>query len=399
MLTATDKEADSMRLDARRDSFDELDRAIELAEPIKRAQGDIESGGEIPHDLITSIKEAGLFRLLLDRSLGGASRSLTQFIRVVETIAEADGSAGWCVGQGGVYPNIALYLSDCLAQSIWVEKPSAVVATGTPNDCRAVKHDDHYTLSGRWRFASGIMHADWLAAMSPAEADDGSPLPYGMFLFRRDEADVRDGWNVRGMRGTGSREYRLENQKIPLDHAIRVTDFSSRDGPSTGLPNHLLFATAFGSVGIGIARRALDEFAGLALGKTPTFTNKKLLDDDLVHVGLGQAEARWGATRAFLLDVGEACEHVFDQRGEVDESLKQRLRLAATHAMRQSAKVVDQVYELSGSDVIFDDHPIHRCFQDIHTLTQQIQGRPSHYRAVGRSILDLDPDPAMNSRR
>ena len=387
-----------MRLDARRDSFIELERAIALSPAIRSAQGAIEADGEIPRDLITSIKDAGLFRVLLDRSLGGAHRHVPQFIRVVETIAQADGSTGWCVGQGSVYPNIALTLDPRLASAIWEEKPSSVVATGTPTNCHATKHDDHYRLSGRWRFASGIMHADWLAAMSPAVAANGTPLPFGMFLFRRDEADVRHGWNVRGMRGTGSREYHLQDHRIPLDHAIPVTSFTSHDGPSTGLPNSLLFATAFGSVGIGIARRALDEFVGLAQGKTPTFTNKKLLDDDLVHVGLGQAEARWGATRAFLFDVAEACEHAYRSDGIVDESLRHRLRLASTHAMRQSAEVVDQIYELSGSDVIFDDHPIHRCFQDIHTLTQQIQGRPSHYRAVGRAILGLDPDPSQNAR-
>ena len=388
-----------MRLDGKRGSFDLLDRARSLQAPIRAAQPDIEKSGELPVPLATAIKQAGLFRTLLPESLGGFHSTLPEFIRMVEAIADADGSCGWCVGQGAVFPNIGLTLDTDLAQSIWVDNPSAVVATGTPHGCRAVRDGDVYRLTGRWRFASGIMHADWLAAMSPAEDMDGSALPFSMLLFPRDEARLGEGWNVRGMHGTGSREYTLDEHIVPAERVIPVTHFTAHDGPSTGLPNHLLFACAFGSVGIGVARRTIDEFMGLAQGKTPAFTNKKLLDDDLVHTGLAQAEARWGTIRAFLLEVAEECTHAYGESAAVPEALKQRLRLAATHAMRQSAKVVDQIYELSGTDVIFDNHPIQRCFQDIHTLTQQIQGRPSHYRAVGRFLLGLDPDPAMNNRK
>ena len=39
----------------------------------------------------------------------------------------------------------------------------------------------------------------------------------------------------------------------------------------------------------------------------------------------------------------------------------------------------------------FDDHPIQRCFQDVHALTQQVQGRTAHFKAVGRAKLGLDP--------
>ncbi|NIP14252.1 MAG: hypothetical protein GWM88_05785 [Pseudomonadales bacterium] len=63
------------------------------------------------------------------------------------------------------------------------------------------------------------------------------------------------------------------------------------------------------------------------------------------------------------------------------------MRLAATNAMRRSADVVDRVYAMAGTDCIFDDHPLQRCFQDIHALTQQVQGRASYFRSVGRVML------------
>ena len=59
--------------------------------------------------------------------------------------------------------------------------------------------------------------------------------------------------------------------------------------------------------------------------------------------------------------------------------------------MQRSADVVDQIYSLAGTDAMFDDHPIQRCFQDIHALTQQVQARTAHYRTAGRVLLGLDP--------
>ena len=193
------------------------------------------------------------------------------------------------------------------------------------------------------------------------------------------------------MRGTGSREYTLNDCQVPTTHTISWNEWGEYRGESTGLPTQLLFAAGFGSVGLGIARRAMDSFIDLARGKTPVFANKKLLEDEMVQVGVAQAEAAWRSTRAFLLETAQECAHVHQAGGLPGRDLRTRLRLASTHAMRRSGDVVDQVYAMAGSDSIFDDHPLQRCFQDVHALTQQAQARPAHYRTVGRVLLGLEP--------
>ena len=67
------------------------------------------------------------------------------------------------------------------------------------------------------------------------------------------------------------------------------------------------------------------------------------------------------------------------------------LRLAGTHAIRQSAEVLDIAYNLSGSTSIFADRAIQRRFQDIHVITQQVQGREAHYETAGQFFLGLEP--------
>ena len=164
---------------------------------------------------------------------------------------------------------------------------------------------------------------------------------------------------------------------------------------ATGLPNGLLFASSFGSVGLGIARHAIDALVDLAQDKVPAFGNRKLLDDEMVHVGLAHSEARWQGARAFLLEMAEECEYQRARNGQPNGPVRTRLRLAATSAMRTSGEVVDKIYELAGSDGIFDDHPIYRCFQDIHAVMQQIQARPAHYRSVGRALIGVDSEESV----
>jgi alkylation response protein AidB-like acyl-CoA dehydrogenase len=388
-------EGERVWIDERHGTFDELDTARRLAEAVRLCQPQIFDDRELPSTLVAQLTEGGLFRLLLPTHLGGSQLPLPKFIRCVEAIAHADGSAGWCVGQGGVFPNVADGMPAETANEIWGVNPTAVVATGTPFGSTALRVDDVYRLSGRWRFASGCLHASWLAAMAPIVNEIGKTVGFGMFLVPRDLISLGDGWNVRGLRGTGSREYTLDNLEVPIARALIGNVFKDHCGVATGLPAQLLFASAFGSVGLGIARRALDELMSLIEGKTPVFTNRKLLDDDLVHMGLAQAEATWGMSRAFLHEIAHACEFEHQKHGAPSGKLRTHLRLAATNAMRQAGAVVDQAYELAGSDVVFEDHPIHRCFQDIHALTQQLQGRRAHFRTVGRVLLGLDPDNAV----
>ena len=376
-----------MRTDDRRRTFPELEIARGFGVQIRAEQPSINTNRELPVDLIQALKEAGIFRAILPSAYGGAELPLPDFVRCVEVIAEADGSTGWCVGQGSVFPNLADRMEPSTAEKIWKGTPTSVVATGTPFGSTALPTEQGFRLNGRWRFASGCLHADWLAAMSNVVDKEGLQTGFGMFLVPKSAVEIGDGWNVQGLRGTGSREYTLADVHVPGEYAMMGAVLREHCGVATKLPAQLLFASAFGAVGIGIARRALDELHAVIEGKTPTFSNRRLMDDDLVHLGLAEAEATWGASRAYLLELAEACAFAHATYGAPSAELRARLRLAATNAMRQSGKVVDKAYELAGSDVVFEDHPIHRCFQDVRALTQQIQARPAHFVLLGARYL------------
>ena len=68
------------------------------------------------------------------------------------------------------------------------------------------------------------------------------------------------------------------------------------------------------------------------------------------------------------------------------------LRVAATHAIRLAAQAVDSLYNTAGATAIFEGNLMQRHFQDIHVITQHMQGRLQHYEMIGRSWLGMPVD-------
>jgi indole-3-acetate monooxygenase len=63
------------------------------------------------------------------------------------------------------------------------------------------------------------------------------------------------------------------------------------------------------------------------------------------------------------------------------------IRQASTFAIHQAKEVVDVAYHEAGSTAIFDANPFERRFRDVNTVTQQVQGRRSHFETVGQHLL------------
>src|SRR5271154_596912 len=117
--------------------IDHVGRAQALAPRVAAAADEIERERRLPAPLRAAMMDAGLFRLLLPRSLGGAEIDPPSFVRVIETIAKADASTAWCLCQNAVCAMVAAYLPMESAREMFGRDPSAVLAWG-PGPSRAI---------------------------------------------------------------------------------------------------------------------------------------------------------------------------------------------------------------------------------------------------------------------
>ena len=385
------------------DSPDYIERARSLGPALAAAADEIERNRELPASIVSALIDHGLFRLLQPRSLGGAELDPMTYVQVVEQIASYDASTGWCVEQANGCSMAAAFLDPEVAQEIF--GPSdGIVAWGPvgPAELRAVPGG--FRLTGAWNFASGSHHASWLGAHVITLGPDGGPLIRAdggeilrTLLFPKSAATMTDIWHVVGLRGTGSDRYSVTDLFIPERYTVlRDPTIAPRQpGRLYYFSSSNLYASGVAAVALGVARGMVADFTELAKEKTPRGARQRLCENQVIQMQLAHAEARLRSSRAFLLS---GLAEIWEAVGETGElSLEQNtlIRLATTWAIDQAREVVNTLYHSAGATAIFDDRPFERRFRDMHTASQQAQGRQAHYETIGRILFGLAPDTVM----
>jgi alkylation response protein AidB-like acyl-CoA dehydrogenase len=194
------------------------------------------------------------------------------------------------------------------------------------------------------------------------------------------------------MRGTGTHHFSVRDVFVPEERTVlSATAPLLEDAPLYRIPRTLCFASGDAAVALGMARACLEAFGELAGSKTPRAMPNVLREQSMVQVAVGRSEAWLRSGRAFLL---EAVRDIWEAAVRNGVTLEHRagLRIATTHGIRLAADVIDAVYSAAGATAAYDGHLIQRHFQDIHVITQHLQGRLAHYELVGRHWLGLPID-------
>ena len=376
------------------------ERARAVAPVIAIAAPRIEAARELTPEVLDALHSAGLFRCLLPRACNGEEAHPADYAAMVEIIAAADASTAWCIGQGSGCSMAAAYLKPEVARAIWANDPRAVLAWGMRPGIPAKVVDGGYRLTGKWHFASGSRHAQWMGAHCTIEERDGSlrlgrdghPVDLTL-LFPKSSATIIDDWQVMGLRGTGSDSYTVTDLFVPADYTLGRDTNEDRREPGTlyQFTSNNLYASAFASVALGIARGGLDALIALARDKTPRGAARSLRDSPVVQHDLAFAEARLRAARTLLQ---HTLREIFDavaRRGEMTFDENMSIRLVTTYAINQAKEVMQTAWQYAGATAIFDAQPFERRFRDMHAVTQQVQGRWTHFETVGQHLLGLTP--------
>jgi alkylation response protein AidB-like acyl-CoA dehydrogenase len=380
-------------------AVDPVARARDLGPAIRGAADDIERSQTIPEPLLSLIHDARLARMLLPRSVGGDQVEPWVYLRAIEEISRHDASVGWNLFVANSSALIAPFIPLETAREIFAD-PRTIISWGPPNQHKARAVPGGYRVSGEWHFASGSRQANWMGAHCQVMEADGS-LRLNRFgrpttrtlLFRKEHTQPIRDWNPIGMRGTASEGYRVTDLFVPESHSGTREDPALRrdPGPLYAFTMQGLYAVGVAGVGLGVARAMLDAFMELALEKTPRGL-PRLADSPVVQADVARREATLGSARAWLVAVLKDVWDAADDVAPIELDARVRVRLGCAHAIHTAVEIADWVYKAAGTSAIFPGTPFERRFRDIHTLSQQIQSRDSHFEAVGRAMFNGDPD-------
>ncbi len=154
-----------------------LDIAANQRSYIESASASAEANCRLPGELITSLAREGLFAVTIGEKYGGLELPALDSIKVLEQLAYADASVGWC---GMIFCTTA-HLGSFLPES-WGNKIFGVTGQAGGYDCplavgaaapmgKGQVIDGGILVSGRWPWGSGSHHANWICGGTLVEKD------------------------------------------------------------------------------------------------------------------------------------------------------------------------------------------------------------------------------------
>lgn len=375
---------------------DVLTRIGPVTQAIRARRDEIEQARRLPADLASQLRASGVFSLSVPRSIGGREASPAELMRAAETVATADGSAGWCTMVGIGNNVVAGYLNEAGAREVFADPAAPTAGIAAPAGA-AVRENGGVRVSGRWPFASGITHCDWVWAGclimehgSPRMTPQGPEIVHVCLPVR--EVEIHDTWHASGLRGTGSTDFSVAGAFVPEHRTFALLDPSGhRHEPLYRMPPLGIFVYQVASVALGIARAALDELAEAAQAKVPTLYTRPLADTPAAQWELARAEAALGGARAFLYDMVDDMWRSVERGLEPPPRQLALARAAATQAAETAAAVTRTASTLGGGQAVYASSSLQRHARDADVITHHFTVAPHSWVEAGRILLGRSP--------
>ena len=351
---------------------------------------------QLPRELADRMAKHRLFSLYAPAELGGPQLDPLTAFRVVETISHADGSAGWCIFNGTAITAAVSRLTPKAAIELFGDPPNLLGSGSARPEGTATIADEGYIINGRWNYLSGIDHSTVLFLNCRLLNPDGNPhlndegaQATRIAVVPVASGTVIDNWTTLGMRGTASNDCEYSNVFVPTRHTYTRADVAHYESPLYHPPQNaiLLSWTLAAANALGMARGALDCFHDLATGSGTTNSPALLRDRSYVQITYGECEAMHDAARTFVIDgIGSLWDAQVKQLPDLPDRAI-RARLAITHAIRRSVDIVDNLFNVAGTNAIHRSVGLERFFRDLHVSGQHISGLPSNYEYAGQVLM------------
>ncbi len=357
-----------------------LAAARSLAPLIEAEASTAERAATLTEPVVEALKSARLFWMMTPAELGGGGLGAADSIEVIEELTRADGSTGWALMASAASTAVAVtYLDDRAVEAMYadVEPPIAAGMLGPGGRC--VETPQGLVGSGEYAFGSGCTHATWIGA-GMFVLENGAPrlLPNGapevqVCYLPRSRVELKGNWEVMGLAGTGSYDYRVPEQLIDRAFTLERQSLTpKRGGPLYAMGIVGLGCAGHAAVALGLMKRALEEIATITRAKKRPAYATVTGDSPLFLQEFAANEAAYRGVRGYVLEVFRDAEATLLSGGVLSAAQRARFRQSTTWSHKVAADVVRFAHLWAGTDAIRAGSVLGRAMRDMYVATQHM---------------------------
>lgn len=367
-------------------------RALELVPVLRERSAQTEALRELPASTLADYEAADFFAAMRPVEVGGQEISLGAFVDITRTLARGDASAGWIGGFFMSHSWLLTKLTKEAQDDVFEGRPWVLAAATAAPPGRADRVAGGYRLSGRWRFASGVLHSTWIVLM--AVSDEGMLT----CVVPVSDVKIHDTWHVPGMRATGSNDVEVVDVFVPEHLVVGFDAVTLPDNPGADIysypllryPMHRVLPLIHPAVALGVADAMLDLFRDGLDGRVRIQTRGLIADEATTHENYGEAFLAVRCADLLLRNAVDIVDAAFGSDGDPGLTLDQRaeLNLSVAGAGVEAFRAVDLLVQGSGASVHRTGHPIDRICRDSQVMRNHgVLDRRYTSAVAGRVLL------------
>ncbi len=331
----------------------------------------------LPSTTVDEFIASGLPELLVPARYGGTQAPWPAILDPVRRMAHGCASSAWTLGFFTLHNWLMALFGEQAQEEAFATRPFLAPAPLAPTG-RGVPVDGGVRLTGRWSWATGVMHGNWIIVGALCGPDER--IYPALALLPISDAVIEDVWHTDGMCATGSNDVVITDAFVPAHRLVRVTDIYKGTAPGAALhdadtyrwPMVPALALLAAMPALGSAERATDVYAERLSQRVLAYEGVTQKNKPIAQTHLSEARVRLRALRGLLADTVGQLESLVAAGDPVPRPVRGEARLAAAHIVSESRGVITRLLAASGASAHFLDNPLQRIKRDVDVLAGHV---------------------------
>src|SRR5450755_1575606 len=381
--------------------IDPAGAARTIVEALKETEAESEANRVLSPGAVELLHHSGVTRIISPAAYGGYQLPVRALVEAERVVAQGSTAASWVLMVCAAHTFIAGRMERRAQDEIFAADPGMLIP-GVPSPRGTCQRSPGgYILNGRWPYASGADHGDWvLIGCRGIRNDAGESCPSLIVVMPKRDVVIDDTWFTLGMRGTGSKDVVLDNVFIPEHYAVPMIEAQLGTVPGVDIPLYQLpirpaLATMLLGTIVGMAERGLQLFVDQTKTRRDVYTGAMKVDNPGVQRRVAEASVEISCAWALTQQNCDLLEDAMLHDPPMPAAKRAQVRWNAAYATELCRRACNRLFEGAGAGAAHDSHSMQIFFRDMNTASHHAMlDFDVNVEIQGKSLLGVKLDDA-----